>query len=126
MKHLIVAALAAALTPILGMAQSEEACVSELCVKPQSLPGAVAFIDPETGELLTGERAGAAARDAARSLFIRDMEAQMREAFDTEGLVESRTETGAIVLNLQGKFQSPVIARIRPEGPVVGHMEVLR
>jgi hypothetical protein len=81
----------------------------------------VAFIDPETGELVTGEDAARAANDDARALFTEAFQAEMRAAFDPEGLTEVRTETGAIALNLQGRFQSPYIAHVTPDGINIGH-----
>ena len=125
MKHFFVVAIAAILPPISAVAENSEVPCEEVhCPSPAASQGYVAFIDPDTGELLTGDRAAAAAADESRSAFVADVQAQMRAAFDPEGLTEVRTETGAVAINLQGRFQSPVIATVLPEGPVVGHPEL--
>ena len=126
MKPIFLAIITAILSPISAVAQSSDLpCEEASCSAPTSTQGYVAFIDPTTGELLTGDRAAAAVADESRTLFTAEIQAQMRAAFDPEGLTEVRTETGAVALNLQGRFQSPVLAKISPDGPIIGHSGVI-
>ncbi len=122
MKIIHLVALSVCLPAFSAMADSAKPqCEIEPCPAPVTPQGSVAFIDPETGELLTGDEAARASGDEARALFTDEMQAQMRAAFDPEGLSEVRTETGAVAINLQGRFQSPYVAYIRPNGISVGH-----
>ncbi len=79
-------------------------------------PGRIVYLDPETGEILTGEAAAEASQEAARSTFVEALSDQVRQSFSTEGLSEERTETGAVALDLEGRFQNPLVATIGKDG----------
>jgi hypothetical protein len=61
-------------------------------------------------------------REALR-VPLESFEAQLRAmqaaSQDTSGLQEERLATGAVKIDLKGKFQSPLAARIGPDGTVV-------
>lgn len=89
-----------------------------ICAPVGQSPGRIAFVDPDSGEVLTGEAAAAAALEEERSAFTEAMSAQVRESFSAEGLEEQRTETGAVAVDLQGRFQNPLVATIDPENGI--------
>lgn len=124
MRKFIFAALAAACPAVSATAQ----VAAELCEEAPcpfgAAPGQIAVLDPETGELLSGERAAEALRDADRSEFANEIQEQLRAAFDTSNLTEERTATGAVALDLQGRFQSPLVVQLLPgSAPVIAHPE---
>lgn len=71
------------------------------------------YVDPNTGEILQPP-AGAPANET--------IESQEEEAFSTssEGLVETPSPVpgGGVILDLQGRFQSPLVATQRPDGQI--------
>ncbi len=94
------------------------------CTAP-SAPGRIVYLDPETNEILTGEEAARARAAEDRSDFVEALSDQARQSFSVEGLVEQRTETGAIALDLEGRFQSPLVATIGNDGTVqVEHFQL--
>lgn len=83
-----------------------------------SASGQIVFIDPDTGEIRPGDEAANEAPALGEPSFAEAMAIQMREAFSTEGLETRRTATGAVAIDLQGRFQSPLVAVIGQSGGV--------
>ena len=95
------------------------------CDAAQLAGARVVYLDPDTGEILTGDAADQAARDASRISFATDMAAEMRRNFSAVGLTELRSEAGGVALNLEGRFQSPLVAIIGDDGQItMGHLGV--
>ncbi len=97
---------------------------------PQSLApgtsGRIAVVDPETGRLVTGE---AAARVQERvglravvEMFGANLRAMMATAGDVTGLQEQRLTTGAVKVDLKGRFRIPLTAIVTPDRTIaIGH-----
>jgi hypothetical protein len=85
--------------------------------------GRIAIIDPQTGRLISGDVATLVREREALRATLEDFEAQLRQTMttnqDVSGLREERLATGAIKVDLQGRFQSALVARIGPDGAVV-------
>jgi hypothetical protein len=68
-------------------------------------PGMRAYVDPATGRLLAepprGVAAPVAAAEASRS---------------SQGLVEEPVPGGGVKVDLKGRFKSPLVATVRPDG----------
>lgn len=102
---------------------SVDNCPSSNETTPQLSAGQIVYLDPDTGELVQGDAAAIAKTEATRNSFAVEMADQMRRSFSVENLSERRTASGAIVLDLQGRFQNPLVAIIDPvEGILVGHV----
>lgn len=85
----------------------------------QQAPGMKVYIDPKTGALLNEPAPG------TQPLELSPHEQNSRST-SHEGLVEvpSPVPGGGVGLNLQGRFMSPMIATVGPDGKVrVEHME---
>lgn len=108
--------------PLAGLAQN----ASPACVTPDGTaacasviaPGQIAVIDPATGQVLSGEAAEKILATPGEEEFIRTLNDQIAAQFSGEGLVEERTSTGAVALSLNGRFQSPLVATVAPDGHV--------
>lgn len=70
-----------------------------------SAPGIKAYVDPLTGELLPGRPANLPPEPASPALD--------KSAAD---LVEVPTRGGGTMIDLQGRFQSPLVVTIGPDG----------
>lgn len=85
--------------------------------------GRIAIIDPRTGELVTGEApARLREREDLERLFQEfdaSLEEAVSEAQSVEGLEEQRLTTGAVKVDLEGRFRSPLVATVSPDGGVV-------
>jgi hypothetical protein len=81
-------------------ARSEDAASA-----PVPAAGMRAYVDPRTGALVPAPVPGAppAAPGFSRS---------------AAGLVETRAPGGGVMVNLQGRFQSPLVATVGPDGRV--------
>jgi hypothetical protein len=83
----------------------------------------IAIIDPQTGRLVSEEPATLMREREALRATLEGFEAQLREvqaaSQDTSGLQEEQLATGAVKIDLMGKFQSPLVARIGQDGSVV-------
>jgi hypothetical protein len=73
--------------------------------RPASAPGMKAYVDPATGELLPGRPANLPPEPPSAALGA-----------STAGLVEVPTAGGGTMIDLQGRFQSPLVATIAPDG----------
>ncbi len=87
---------------------------------PEGAAGMRVYIDPNTGEILEPP-AGAPAAETPESL---------EKAFNTssEGLVETPSPVpgGGIILDLQGRFRSPLVATQGADGKIsIEHMPVV-
>ena len=84
--------------------------------------GRVAIIDPQTGQLLTAEAAALLRRLEPRAAPLQAFEVQLRERLgasqDVGGLEEQRLQAGAVKIDLEGRFRSPLVARIGPDSHV--------
>lgn len=80
--------------------------------------GQIVFVDPETGEVVRGEAAAEAAIEEQNSAFVEALTNQLAETFSAEGLTEERTETGAIAVDLEGRFQNPSVATVGTDGGI--------
>lgn len=92
--------------------------VASQCEIATVLQGQIVFVDPETGEVLTGEAAAEAALEEQNSAFVEALTDQLAETFSAEGLTEERTETGAIAVDLEGRFQNPLVATVGANGGI--------
>lgn len=102
--------------------QMQGNCLSNASAS-QFTAGQIVYLDPVSGEMLQGEAAATAMTEDARNSFALEMEDQMRRSVSVENLTEQRTPSGAIALDLQGRFQSPLVAIIDPvEGIKIGHV----
>ena len=72
---------------------------------PPSAPGMKAYVDPATGALLPERPANLPAEPASAALDR-----------STAGLVEVPGPRGGTMIDLQGRFQSPLVATIAPDG----------
>jgi hypothetical protein len=85
--------------------------------------GQVAIIDPQTGSLMTGEAATLMRRQGelrpGGDEFERQLRTLLMQSEDVSGLQEQQLEGGAVLLDLGGRFQIPLVARIGPDGNVV-------
>ncbi len=72
-------------------------------------PGMRAYADPRTGALLPGPPAGR--RPEPSPAFSRS----------GAGLMPTRAPGGGIMIDLQGRFQSPLVATVEPDGRVRLH-----
>ena len=70
-----------------------------------------AFIDPETGQLVTGSQAAGHQGDKALSSEMRDMMSR-----SSEGLVEVVRPDGGVSVRLQGRFMSSTMVRLDENG----------
>jgi hypothetical protein len=74
---------------------------------PASGPSMRAYVDPATGKLLKkpppGARVPPATAESSRS---------------SQGLVEEPVPGGGVKVDLQGRFRSPLVATVRPDGSV--------
>jgi len=77
----------------------------------QSTPGRIIALDPETGEL------GAPSPDQLRSLRAAPGVAAVSRT--AEGLTETRLTDGTVILDLDGRYQDQVIARLDRNGRLV-------
>jgi hypothetical protein len=78
---------------------------------PPSMPGRIIALDPETGEL------GAPSPDQLRSLRAAPGVAAVSRT--EEGLTETRLTDGTVILDLDGRYQDQVIARLDRNGRLV-------
>lgn len=89
---------------------------------PQQSGGRIALIDPQTGELMTGEApARLGEREDLQQMFEEfdaRLEEVVRAAQDVSGLEEERLASGAVKLDLEGRFRSPLVATVDHEGAV--------
>jgi hypothetical protein len=69
-----------------------------------SAPGMRAYVDPATGKLTDRPPPGAAALPAASHSGV--------------GLAETPAPGGGVMVHLQGRFQSPLVATVGPDGQV--------
>jgi hypothetical protein len=85
--------------------------------------GWIAIIDPQTGRLMSGDTATLIREREALRAPLEDFEAQLEERLaasqDVSGLTEERLATGAVKIDLQGRFRSPLVARTGADGAVV-------
>ena len=85
--------------------------------------GQIAIIDPTTGNLMTGEAATLMRRQGAARApddeFERQLRAMMAAAEDVSGLQERQLEGGTVLLDLGGRFQNPLVARVVPGGALI-------
>lgn len=97
---------------------------------PQSLApsarGRIAVVNPDTGQLVTGDAAARLRNRADLRMTVEMFDASLRvmmaTAQDVSGFEEQRLETGAIKLDLQGRFRIPLTAIIGPDGGIaLGH-----
>jgi hypothetical protein len=72
---------------------------------PASAAGIKAFVDPRTGELLPERPAGLPPEPTPSALDR-----------STAGLVEVPTAGGGSMIDLQGRFQTPLNATLAPDG----------
>jgi hypothetical protein len=63
------------------------------------------YVDPATGELLPGRPTSLPPEPAASALNT-----------SAAGLVEVPSPGGGMMIDLQGRFQSPLVATIQPDG----------
>jgi len=78
---------------------------------PPGATGRIIALDPETGEL------GAPSPDQVRSLRAAPGIAAVRRS--EEGLTETRLTDGTMILDLDGRFQDQVLARLDRNGRLV-------
>ena len=72
---------------------------------PASAPGMKAYVDPQTGELLPERPPDLPPEPASAALD-----------HSTAGLVEVPAPGGGSMIDLQGRFQSPLVATVAPDG----------
>jgi len=78
----------------------------------QAFPGSAGmriFLDPETGRLIGPDQLPPQALSALEMAMLRR---------DTRGLTQRTLANGAVVVDLQGRFQSFAIATLQPRGDV--------
>jgi hypothetical protein len=89
---------------------------------PQHSGGRIALIDPQTGELMTGEAPARLGEREDLQRMFEEFNARLEEVVtadqDVSGLEEERLATGGVKLDLQGRFRSPLVATVDPEGTV--------
>ena len=88
--------------------------------------GQIAFIDPQTGQLVTGEAAVRLRKREDLRVEIEKFDAELRAAMaasqDVSELREERLATGGVKLDLKGRFRNPLFAIVTPDRTVVvGH-----
>ena len=113
-----------AAVPAFGQAQTGTGTgnPAEMLVEtPEAAAGMIVYIDPSTGEVLSGPAPG------AQPLQLSPAE---RNALSTshQGLVQvpSTVPGGGVKLDLRGRFQSPLIAVVAADGTAnVHHLEDL-
>lgn len=97
---------------------------------PQSLApgtsGRIAVVDPETGQLVTGEAAARVRERVGLRVVIETFDANLRAmmvtAQDVTGLQEQRLATGVIKVDLKGRFRIPLTTIVTPDGTIaIGH-----
>ena len=89
--------------------------------KPVSKQGFKAFIDPSTGQLTSPPNVSA---DSVGVNNTPNLSVQQNNALQTshQGLYEERMPDGSYRLDLQGRFQSSIHARLDKSGkPVISH-----
>lgn len=85
----------------------------EVLDTPASAPGLKAYVDPLTGELLPERPADLPPEPASAALDQ-----------SSAGLVESPAPGGGTMIDLQGRFQSPLVATLGPDGTMrLRHVE---
>jgi hypothetical protein len=76
--------------------------------------GRMATIDPDTGQLVSGEKAAKVLeREALKAdvqKFMSSLRAVMAADLDVSALVEKKLATGAVKVDLKGHFRSPLVA----------------
>ena len=77
----------------------------EVLDTPTTAPGFKAYVDPPTGELLPERPANLPPEPASPALDLWGA-----------GLVEVPAPGGGSMIDLQGRFQSPLVATIGPDG----------
>ena len=81
--------------------------------------GRMATIDPDTGQLVSGEKAAKVLeREALKAdvqKFMSSLRAVMTADRDVSALVEKKLATGAVKVDLKGHFRSPVLATTNPD-----------
>jgi hypothetical protein len=89
---------------------------------PPTPGGRVAILDPRTGALTTGEAAALMRRREdlrpAMQEFERQLQDLVAQSQNVSGLEEQQLQSGAVKVDLEGRFQSPLVARVAPAGEV--------
>ncbi len=88
-------------------------------VSPIIEGGRMATIDPDTGQLVSGEKAAKVMErqslKADVQKFMSSLRAVMATDHDVSALVEKKLATGAVKVDLKGHFRSPVLATVNPD-----------
>lgn len=91
--------------------------------------GLVAVIDPRTGQLMSGEGLALmrqrAAATAEMATFQRELNAALERSQDVTDLREQSLESGAVKVDLQGRFRNPLMATVTPGGGIRLHHAAL-
>lgn len=110
MKGLLVAVACVALGAPLAFAQGQPAPTGPTPASAAA-PGMTIHIDPQTGTILEGPAPGSVPLQ---------MTPELQNALSTshQGLVEAPSSVpgGGVIVDLQGRFQSPLVGTIDPSG----------
>ena len=94
----------------------QPAAAEDAAPKPQAAPapgqaGMIVNVDPQTGQILPAPAPGTPAPQMTPA-------DQNRMSTSFQGLVERPAPGGGFMVDLQGRFQSPLMATIGPDGKV--------
>jgi len=90
--------------------------------------GRIAIIDPQTGQVVSGAGAALLEEIPTTQRSLRQFKTEMREMLtvgpDAPPLQAIETERGGVKVDLQGRFRTPIVARIGKDGSIaVAHPE---